>query len=129
MVYKRHISLFLLLLISFKTLVVPFVYLDFELRKKYIVHNLCENRYKPQLHCDGKCYLAKQLQKAAEGHARDDAQKQSDSAKRVIQEVFEETPLDFSFNSISPPNFKLFSLFSFSLHKGFLSKPVVPPIA
>jgi hypothetical protein len=73
--------------------------------------------------------LAKQLQKVAEGHARDDAQKQSDSAKRVIQEVFEETPLDFSFHSVSPPNLKLFPLFSSSVHQGFLSKPVVPPIA
>lgn len=129
MAYKRHISLFLLLLISLKTLVVPFVYLDFELRKEHIIQNLCENRYKPHLHCDGKCYLAKQLQKVAEGHARDDAQKQGESAKRVIHEVFEETSLDFSFNSNFPPNFKLFSQFSSSLHKGFLSKPIVPPIA
>ena len=52
---KRHIAFFLLLLVSFKTLVVPFVYLDFELRKEYIIHHLCENRFKPQLHCDGKC--------------------------------------------------------------------------
>ena len=29
--------------------------------KDYITRVLCENRDKPQLHCDGKCYLAKQL--------------------------------------------------------------------
>ncbi|MFN8343478.1 MAG: hypothetical protein U0X91_00650 [Spirosomataceae bacterium] len=129
MAYKRHISLFLLFLISFKTLVVPFVYLDFELRKEHIIHTLCENRYKPQLHCDGKCYLAKQLQNVAEGHARDDAQKQSDSAKRVIQELFEETQLDFSFHFISAPDVELFPFFSSSVQKGFLSKHVVPPIS
>lgn len=29
--------------------------------KAYIARVLCENRDKPQLHCDGKCYLAKKL--------------------------------------------------------------------
>lgn len=29
--------------------------------KDYIARVLCENRDKPQLHCDGQCYLAKKL--------------------------------------------------------------------
>ncbi|AQG82438.1 hypothetical protein [Spirosoma montaniterrae] len=29
--------------------------------KDYIARVLCENRDKPQLHCDGKCFLAKRL--------------------------------------------------------------------
>ncbi|MFC5410048.1 hypothetical protein ACFPMF_12060 [Larkinella bovis] len=29
--------------------------------KDYIAKVLCENRAKPQLHCDGHCYLAKKL--------------------------------------------------------------------
>ena len=29
--------------------------------RDYIARVLCENRDKPELHCDGKCYLAKQL--------------------------------------------------------------------
>ena len=33
----------------------------YRLNKDYIARVLCENRDKPQLHCDGKCYLAKQL--------------------------------------------------------------------
>ena len=32
----------------------------------YIVNVLCENRAQPQLNCDGKCYLAKQLSKESE---------------------------------------------------------------
>ncbi|MFN3377926.1 MAG: hypothetical protein ACK41O_00640, partial [Runella zeae] len=67
---KRYIALSLLVLISFKSLVVPFIYLDFELHKEYIIQSLCENRFNPQLHCDGKCYLAKQLKKVAQEHAR-----------------------------------------------------------
>ncbi|MFN8349745.1 MAG: hypothetical protein U0X91_32395 [Spirosomataceae bacterium] len=129
MAYKRHIALFLLLLVSFKSLIVPFVYLDFELRKEYIIHNLCKNRFKPQLHCDGKCYLAKQLQKVAEEHARNDAQKQSDSAKRVIQEVFEEVRFEVALSPVSSRESTHFPLFSSSVGKGFLSKPFLPPIA
>lgn len=34
----------------------------------YIVKVLCENKDKPQLQCNGKCYLAKQLEKQQENH-------------------------------------------------------------
>ena len=33
----------------------------FHLNRDYIARVLCENRDKPLLHCDGKCYLAKKL--------------------------------------------------------------------
>jgi len=114
---KRLTALFLLALISFKLLVVPFVYLDFELRKEYIIHNLCENRLKPQLHCDGKCYLAKQLQKVG------------DTTKKLLQEVFEEINVDFltvpqliQADPTFPHIQSLFSAF-------FLKALIKPPIA
>jgi hypothetical protein len=44
-----------------KVWVIPLLYLDFEIRRDYIVANLCENRNRPQLNCDGKCYLAKRI--------------------------------------------------------------------
>ena len=44
-----------------KVWVIPLLYLDFEIRRDYIVANLCENRNRPQLNCNGKCYLAKKL--------------------------------------------------------------------
>ena len=33
----------------------------YQVNKAYIARVLCENRDKPQLHCDGQCYLAKKL--------------------------------------------------------------------
>ncbi|SIS63872.1 hypothetical protein SAMN05421766_10368 [Zobellia uliginosa] len=36
----------------------------------YIKNVLCENRDKPMLHCDGKCYLAKQLAKESEENSK-----------------------------------------------------------
>ena len=33
----------------------------YQLNKDYIARVLCENRDRPELHCDGKCFLAKRL--------------------------------------------------------------------
>ncbi len=44
----------------------PLIYLDFELRRDYIVKNFCINKNRPQLNCDGKCYLAKRIAAAQE---------------------------------------------------------------
>jgi hypothetical protein len=97
MTHKNYIALLLLTLISVKTILVPVVYLDFELRKDFIIKNLCENRFKPQLNCNGSCYLAKKLHKIAEDNATKETQKQSQSMKKILEEVFETTPL-FSCN-------------------------------
>jgi hypothetical protein len=34
--------------------------------KEYVAKNLCENKKKPQLKCNGKCHLAKRLQELEE---------------------------------------------------------------
>jgi hypothetical protein len=35
--------------------------LSWKINQTYIAKNICENRYKPQLNCNGKCILAKKL--------------------------------------------------------------------
>jgi hypothetical protein len=37
--------------------------IDYAVNYNFIVKNLCENRTKPQLMCNGKCYLAKEFAK------------------------------------------------------------------
>ncbi|MCP9766183.1 hypothetical protein [Lacihabitans soyangensis] len=54
----------LLITITFKMLMAPLIFADYELRKDFIIKNYCVNKSRPELHCDGKCYLAKQLEKA-----------------------------------------------------------------
>jgi len=39
----------------------------YHVNKEYISKQLCENRNNPQMHCNGHCYLSKQLKKAEEG--------------------------------------------------------------
>lgn len=40
------------------------VYVGFQLNQEYITTKLCENRDKPWMHCNGKCYLMKKVQEA-----------------------------------------------------------------
>ena len=40
--------------------------LEYVIRYDYIVKELCENRAKPEIKCNGKCHLMKELAKASE---------------------------------------------------------------
>ena len=61
-----------------------FVYAGFELNKKYIATTLCENRDKPLLHCEGKCYFMKKINQAGEKEKSNERQAQ----KNLFQEIF-----------------------------------------
>lgn len=57
----------LLFLVYSATLVRPvFPYLEYSLNKDFIVAVLCLNKDKPELHCEGTCYLDEQLKKVSE---------------------------------------------------------------
>jgi|SRR5690554_6472779 len=60
----KHIVLFVAVLMLIKPL---WPLAEYLVNYDYIVENLCENRDRPFLNCDGKCYLAKQLAKESEG--------------------------------------------------------------
>lgn len=125
---KRVIAYLLLTLISFKILIGPLVYLDFELRKDFIIKNLCESRFKPQLHCDGKCYLAKQLHKVAEDNAANEAQKQGENIKKVLEEVFDDSTSELTnyFTTRRTPSSMCVVLLNFYL-SDFRSVLLQPP--
>jgi hypothetical protein len=40
--------------------------IEYNLNKEYIVSALCENRDKPELACDGKCYLETKIEQSQE---------------------------------------------------------------
>lgn len=71
----------LLALMLVKTMVVPVIYLDYQLRKDYIISTLCENRNRPKLNCNGKCYLAKRIAEAAKQEQR---QAESDFLAKLL---------------------------------------------
>jgi hypothetical protein len=60
----RLFSFFLLLLFLSKLGYSLIWQVHYEFNKADIIARYCENKDRPELHCNGQCYLAKQLQKA-----------------------------------------------------------------
>ncbi len=77
------------------------ILVSYQINKEYISKNLCENRDKPLLHCNGKCHLAKQLQKA------DSEDTKNGSQRNNLQDAFNL----FSARS-NPLDLKRFAVFS-----------------
>ena len=71
------ILMFLVLLQSFGKWI---ILTEYRLNRDYIARNLCENRLRPQLKCNGRCHLMKQW--AAEDKAAEEA-----GSKLKLQEI------------------------------------------
>ena len=46
------------------------IFLCYQVNKNYISAFLCENKSKPELQCDGKCYMKKQLKATDENQSK-----------------------------------------------------------
>lgn len=53
-----------------------FVYAEFKSNQAYIAATLCENRDRPELNCQGKCYLMKKLKDAEDKEKKQENQAQ-----------------------------------------------------
>jgi hypothetical protein len=72
-----------------------FIYAGFELNRGYIATHLCENRDKPWLHCNGKCYFMKKVKQAEEKEKNDERSSQ----KNLFQEALFTPKSDIRFYS------------------------------
>ncbi|RWX03907.1 hypothetical protein EPI11_02640 [Flavobacterium cerinum] len=72
--------------------------LDYVINYEYIAKELCENKAKPQMHCNGKCHLMKELAKAAENEKPASQKKAQHQEAEVL---FCEMVADFSFSTNS----------------------------
>ncbi|WP_316820906.1 hypothetical protein [Pedobacter gandavensis] len=79
--FTCFILLFTLLLAQFSKV---FVYAGFELNQQYIAAVLCENKDKPEMHCNGKCYLMKKLKQAEDKEKK----QERDALKKTVSDVF-----------------------------------------
>src|SRR6478752_4326672 len=59
------------------------IFAGFEINKNYIAAKLCENRDKPWLHCNGKCYLLKKVKQAEQKEEK----QERESQKNLFQEA------------------------------------------
>lgn len=58
---KVFATIFLAFSIFIQTFSSVIIKADFYMNQSYIAKNLCVNRDKPMMHCNGKCYLAKKI--------------------------------------------------------------------
>lgn len=94
----------IVLLISIIILARPAIpFLEYIVNYDYIVKELCENKEKPVLKCNGKCHLMKELAKTAE----DDKNTSSDKKQNVKQEI--EVLFYQDFKSLSCSNSYVFT--------------------
>ncbi|MGY3053241.1 hypothetical protein ACVWYG_001439 [Pedobacter sp. UYEF25] len=65
-----------------------FVYAGFEINQKYIIDNLCINRYKPAENCNGRCYLEKNLKQAGENEKKQSTENKKGNYQEALPEQF-----------------------------------------
>jgi hypothetical protein len=85
----RFLAFFLTALMLLQTLGQEVLVVDYQLHKAQITAQYCVNKARPQLHCNGKCHLAKQLRKAEGGDKKAPAEAQA----KVKYEVLPAPPL------------------------------------
>ncbi len=67
---RKYITILLLLVLHTKPVANGIIVFDFLLNQEYIKEFLCINKEKPELQCNGKCYLMQQL-KETEKESKD----------------------------------------------------------
>jgi hypothetical protein len=70
LVVKAFFSYLLISLVLLQTFSREMLVVDFTLHRATITTRFCVNKARPQLHCDGKCYFAKQLKKQEERESK-----------------------------------------------------------
>ena len=100
--FNKLLAVFLIISLQSVSFAMLLVDAGFQLNQKLISEKLCENRAKPKLNCQGKCYLTKMKKKAAE-------QKETgeDQIKQLqFQQLFINHPSSLAFYSSNPTSFQ-----------------------
>lgn len=61
-----------------------FVFAGYEMNRGYIATELCVNRDKPEMHCNGRCYLMRKLKQAQEKEQKQEHQFQKIQLQQPI---------------------------------------------
>lgn len=106
---KRIIAISLLVALISSNFSRFFAYAGFEVNQKYIAENLCINKSRPWIHCNGKCYFMKKIKQAEENEKKQAAK---DNFNRLEISFFQEpfklqfvTPVILDSNKSSVPRY------------------------
>lgn len=86
-----------------------FPFLDYVLNYHYIATELCENKMKPELGCNGKCHLKKELAKAYKNDVPASNEKKAETAETIV--LFIVTIPTFSFGKKEKPILRINSAY------------------
>ena len=100
---RTVISIFLLLVLALRT-AMPI--LDYAVNYKYISTQLCENRARPELRCNGKCYIKKEILKSSENQNAKESKVQIKSIDVFVVNEISEFKADFSVEKNVENNFQ-----------------------
>jgi hypothetical protein len=95
--FKRLTSILLLIALLASSFQRYMVYAGFELNHDYIAKNLCINRNRPWMHCNGHCYFMRKLKEAQDNEKKQAAQ---DNLNRLEVSFFQQ-PVSFTFLSFN----------------------------
>jgi hypothetical protein len=73
---KRLTAIFLLVALISSNFSRFLVYAGFELNHKYIAENLCVNKSRPWMHCNGHCYFMRKIKEAQENEKKQERENQ-----------------------------------------------------
>ncbi len=93
--FKRFTALLLIGLMVMANFSKLFIYAGFEVNQGYIAAKLCENRSKPWMHCNGRCYLMKKIKQAEDKERSAERQVQ----KSLIQDACFTVSYSFKFHA------------------------------
>jgi hypothetical protein len=122
-VLKKLIAIVACLGILLQTFSQVVIVAEYYANKDYIAKNLCENRDKPMMHCNGKCCLKKKLAKEAGNQAPSPRNQKSEQAVNLF---CSDTKFEIqSFNTANVPNryFSHNDLRTFSFHSSVFHPP------
>ena len=90
----KTVTLFLALFMLFKP-IIPF--LEYAAFYDYIKNELCVNKEKPKLQCNGKCHLKKELAKASDSENSKDKNHSSSSEHQIVffHDAYKIAPVTF----------------------------------
>lgn len=102
-----------------------FIYAGFQINQKYIAENLCINKSRPWMHCNGQCYLMKKMRQAQDNEKKQAAR---DNLSRLEISFFQQ-PSDLIFlpPAILERNKSAFPLYTYQYTSSYITTIFRPP--
>lgn len=81
--FRRCIAILLIIALIASSFQRFFAYEGFQLNRSYITQNLCINKSRPWMHCNGRCYFMRKVKEAQQREAGNEREAQ----KNLFQEA------------------------------------------